>query len=102
MLAKNTKSLANRVNSGVDGRIMFQNETSELVLLTLKPGEIIPEHNNPFDVLFIGIQGWVLIESNGQKEEISPGDTLFIGREHSRKLHNPSGDPVMTMVLKLL
>ncbi len=56
MLAKNTKSLAKRVNSGVDGRIMFRNETSEPVLLTLKPGEIIPEHNNPFDALFIVIQ----------------------------------------------
>lgn len=56
MISKNTKSLAKKVNSGLDGRIMFRNETSELILLTLIPGEIIPEHNNPFDALFIVIQ----------------------------------------------
>ncbi len=66
MIKKTTPQQAAKVNFDIDGRIMHSSEKTKAILLTLQPGEKIPSHTNPFDVLFIGIQGQVSITAGNQ------------------------------------
>ncbi len=56
MILKNTPGEASQADAPIDGRIMFSNEKAECILITLRPGEGIPAHKNPLDVVFIGME----------------------------------------------
>ena len=101
MIKKNTPELAEKVKAAVDGRIMFSNSKAECILLTLKPGEVIPEHNNPFDVLFIGMEGLATVIIGNQKLELEPKQTLFITSEEPRQMENHTANPIAVMVVKI-
>ncbi len=102
MIQKNTPENADNINAPVDGKIMFSNPSIESVLLTLKPGEIIPEHTNPANVLFVGITGQATI-INQQKEEIilHGCETLFVTSEEPRSMINNTEKEVKVMVVKI-
>jgi quercetin dioxygenase-like cupin family protein len=101
MIRKTTPKQAEKVNAAVDGRIMFSSPRAESILLTLKPGEVIPEHTNPFDVLFIGMEGLAIVISGDQKLELEPKQTLFVTSEEPRQMENHTDNPIAVMVVKI-
>ena len=102
MILKSTPKAAATVNAPVDGRIMYSEERTEAILLTLAPGQSLPEHLNPFDVLFIGITGTAAMTTGETLTEISPGETIFVSADEQRAWHNPSKKPCRIMVMKIL
>jgi quercetin dioxygenase-like cupin family protein len=90
------------VPAAIDGRIMHSDSRAEAILLTLKPGEEIPLHKNPFDVLFAGIDGEATLISPTQKETIKPGETIFITVDEARAWKNNGSKPARVMVFKIL
>lgn len=102
MIQKMTPEKADKVNAAVDGRIMFDSRGIQAILLTLEPGESMPEHTNPFNVLFAGISGRANLVSDRLQWEISPGATIYVTAEENRGWINPFDEPCRIMVIKLL
>ncbi|TVQ14618.1 MAG: cupin domain-containing protein [Bacteroidetes bacterium] len=102
MIKKTTPLEADRVNAPIDGRIMFSNNRTESILLTLQPGEIIPSHKNPFDVLFIGLSGTATLTSEEKSMTVEPCETVFISSDEPRQMENKTSDTARIMVVKLL
>ena len=100
MIRKTTPEQAEKVNAAVDGRIMFSSPRAESILLTLNPGEVIPEHTNPFDVLFIGLAGTATVKSSDKILTLEPIQTIFITSEESRQMENHTDKPIAVMVVK--
>jgi quercetin dioxygenase-like cupin family protein len=101
MIKKTTAEQAEKVKAGIDGRIMFSNSKAECILLSLKPGEIIAEHTNSFDVLFIGMEGMATLKNGNQTITLEPKETLFVTREEPRKIENQTDKPITVMVVKI-
>ena len=101
MIQKTTPEQAEKVKAAVDGRIMFSNPKAESILLTLKPGEVIPEHTNPFDVLFIGLMGTASVRSSDKILTLEPKQTIFITSEEPRQMENPTDNLIAVMVVKI-
>jgi quercetin dioxygenase-like cupin family protein len=101
MIKKTYPAHAPKVAFDLDGRIMHSDAKTEAVLLTLKPGEFIPAHTNPFDVLFIGISGQATITAGDQTFTMEPCETLFISGEELRQMQNQTGDMLKIMVMKV-
>jgi quercetin dioxygenase-like cupin family protein len=101
MIRKTTPEHAETVKAAVDGRIMFSSPRAESILLTLKPGEVIPEHTNPFDVLFIGLAGTATLKSNDKILTLEPKQTIFITSEEPRQMENHTDKPIAVMVVKI-
>ncbi len=101
MIKKTTPEKAEKVNAAVDGRIMFSNPKAECILLIIKPGEIIPEHTNPFDVLFVGMEGIATVKSGIQTLELEPKQTLFVTSEEPRQMENHTDKAITVMVVKI-
>ncbi len=102
MHKKTTPETAPRVDAPFDGRIMFSNEKTELILLTLQPGESIPSHKNPFDVIFTGLEGEATLGIGEESIALQPCQTLFVSNEENRFMLNISDTPVKVMVTKIL
>ena len=102
MFKKTIPHEAPKVQAAIDGRIMFSNEKAESILLTLQPGESIPEHKNPFDVLFIGLKGTATLAGGEQSYSLLPFETLYVTSEEMRSMQNHSQTEVRVMVVKLL
>lgn len=101
MIEKNTPEQAPQVQASVNGCIMFQNAKTECILLTLQPGEVIPGHTNPVDVLFIGISGMGTLRTPRQTFVLETRQTLFVSSEEIRAWENHGSLPAVIMVVKL-
>jgi quercetin dioxygenase-like cupin family protein len=102
MIKKSVPEKALAVPAAIDGRIMHSDPRTEAILLTLKPGEKIPLHKNPFDVLFAGIEGEATLISPTRIETIKPGETIFITADEERAWMNNGSEPARVMVFKIL
>lgn len=102
MYKKTTPETAPKVNAPIDGRIMFSNEKTELILITLQPGESIPSHKNPFDVIFTGLEGEATLGIGEESLILQPCQTLFASNEENRFMLNLSDASVKVMVTKIL
>lgn len=102
MIRKTTQTTAPKVPAGVDGRIMHRDSRTEALLLTIAPGEEIPIHKNPFDVLFCGITGKATMVSPSATETIEAGDTIFITADEDRAWKNNTAMQAKVLVVKIL
>ena len=102
MIIKNSPEKAPKVDASVDGRIMYSESRLEAILLRLAPGETMPAHKNPFDVLFIGIEGKASMVAEDRRLDISPGESIFITAEEKRGWQNTSDSPCRIMAVKIL
>jgi quercetin dioxygenase-like cupin family protein len=102
MIKKTIPSQAPAVPFSIDGRIMHRSNTLEAILLTLQPGDSIPMHQNPFDVLFAGIEGTATLTTPRRQETIEPGETIFVTQEEERGWKNQSQGICRVLVIKIL
>jgi quercetin dioxygenase-like cupin family protein len=101
MAIKNSPENAPRVSFNIDGRIMHSGKKVESILLTLQPGELIPAHTNPFDVLIICISGMASIKADEQSFTLDPCETLFVSADAMRQMQNPGSEALKVMVVKI-
>jgi len=102
MIKKTVPEKAPKVQAAIEGRIMHTDKQVEAILLLLQPGEEIPLHKNPFDVLFAGIEGKATLASLSAELEINPGETIFVTSEEERALKNTGNKTARVMVFKIL
>lgn len=92
---------ADKVPFNLDGRVMFTNEKVELVHLTLKPGEEIPLHSNPFDVIFYILEGNGTIIFGQESSTVEPNSSIFIEKDKQRGMKNSNEGAFKVLVCKV-
>lgn len=101
MIKKTIPTSAPRVGAAIDGRIMHCEPRTEAILLTISPGEEIPMHKNPFDVLFAGIRGKASLISSSITETIEAAETIFVTAGEDRAWKNETSQPAQILVIKI-
>ncbi len=99
MLKINTLN-SKKVNQELDAFKYYDDGCNEIILLSLKPNEEIPEHKNPLFVLFYVSSGSVAVELDGQKEILEQNDMLPVSPTQQRKLKNTGDEPAQILVIK--
>jgi quercetin dioxygenase-like cupin family protein len=102
MIHKTIPEQAQKVPAAVDGRIMHSDKRAEVILLNLMPGDEIPLHNNPFDVVFAGIEGKAMLITPDTEMGIEPGETIFVTSQEERAWKNTGKTIAKIMVFKIL
>lgn len=93
-----TLETAEKVPFNLDGRKMLTNEKVELVHLTLKPGEEIAQHANPFDVIFFIIEGEGEVLFENEMFKALPNTSIFIEKDKQRGMRN-SGNAIFRVLV---
>jgi quercetin dioxygenase-like cupin family protein len=96
-----TLDTAEKVPFNLDGRKMFTNEKIELVHLSLKPGEEIALHANPFDVNFFILEGEGEIFYENESFEVEPNSSIFIEKNKQRGMKNSGEFLFRVLVVKI-
>lgn len=76
-------------------------EKISLLELHLKPGEEIPSHQNPLDVVFYVINGQGNVTIEGETLEAKTGDCIPISKNFDRGWLNPSNMELILLVIKI-
>lgn len=96
-----TPENAERVPFALNGRKMFSSPTAEIVHLSLKPGETVEKHSNPFDVVFYVLEGEATIEVDGVKAILKTDCSLEVKRDKPRGMSNNTEKDMRLLVFKL-
>ena len=102
MIKKCTPDTAEKIQSALNGLIMCRHPRAELILLQLESGEKIEEHTNPFDVIFVGMEGEVKLLSGAHETDVAALQTAYIPAGMPRAIHNNINASSRLMVIKLL
>jgi len=91
---------APKVPSGLDAHKMYTSSTLDIINLHLAPGEKVPLHVNPLDVVFCVIQGSVSMEVNGKIMQLNTFDVVEVLAGVERGLTNNSKEDFRVLILK--
>lgn len=92
---------APKVPSGLDGRIMFSGEKSEIIHLTLQPGEELPMHINALDVVFYGLEGEAALNFKDHSLSFGKDCCILIPEGIERGWLNTGDSVFRILVIKL-
>ncbi|HOP03700.1 MAG TPA: cupin domain-containing protein [Tenuifilaceae bacterium] len=93
---------AEKVPFNLDGRKMFISEKVEIIHLTLKPGEVLDKHTNPFNVVFYILEGSGVVETEDESKLVEPDMTIEIQKGIPRGIKNTSNHILRLLVVKIL
>jgi quercetin dioxygenase-like cupin family protein len=91
-----------RVPFDLEGYILHTEKQIELVHLTLKPGENLAEHKNPFDVIFFVVEGSGVLSIEGKESILSKNDVTKVTSDKNRGWKNNENQDLRLLVIKLL
>ena len=91
-----------KVPFDLDAFILHSEEKIEIVHLFLKPGEVLEEHKNPFDVLFFVVEGSGILTIDNEKQNLKKNDTIKVTSDKNRAWENNSNINLRILVIKLL
>ena len=84
----------------LDARITYTSPELEVVHLCLAPGQAIPQHSNPFDVVACLIQGNITLNMGETKFELSLFDTVHISKNEQRGFSNEGNSESRLIIIK--
>ncbi len=93
---------APKVPFNLNGHILFTSNTFELVHLQLEPGESVPLHSNPFDVVFFVLEGSLMLTRAEESAHIMANDCVAVPSGMPRGLCNSGDTTARVLVNKLL
>lgn len=91
-----------KVPFDLEGYILHSEKQTELVHLTLKPGESLAEHKNPFDVIFFVAEGSGILTIEGEVFVLNMNDVTKVTSAKNRGWKNNSNQDLRLLVIKLL
>ena len=95
-------STAEKVPFNLDGRKMFIGKTVEIIHLSLKPGEVLEKHSNPFEVVFYILEGKGVLETDDNTTSVEPDMAIEIPLGVQRGIKNTSDSRLRVLVVKIL
>ena len=93
---------AEKVPISIDARRMLVRKDCELIHLTLKPGEVLESHTNPFDVAFYVLAGTGELAVGNDTRKIGPDTVVEIPAGEMRGWKNLAEGDLRVLVVKLL
>jgi len=93
---------AEKVPIAIDARKMLVRSDCELIHLTLRPGEILEKHSNPFDVAFYVLSGSGELEVGDETAVISADTVIEVAAGEMRGWKNDGTEDLRVLVVKLL
>ncbi len=93
---------AEKVAFDLDGRIMFDSEKTQIIHLTLQPGEEIAAHSNPFDVVFYILEGEAIVSLEEESIIMNENQSFHIKADLKRGCKNASNEILRFLVTKIL
>lgn len=96
-----TLETAEKVPFNLDGRKMFVDPRAEIIHLTLKPGEVLEKHTNPFDVAIYIVAGEGTIETEGETLEVGSNFCIAVKAGAQRGLSNTGKGNLRALVFKI-
>lgn len=93
---------APKVPFNLNGKILFSSEKMELIHLTLKPGEEMEKHSQPFDVLFFILEGKGTLEIGNKQVLVNSNTCINLGKRILRKWSNTGLSDLKILVIKNL
>lgn len=91
-----------KVPFDLEGYILHSEKQIELVHLTLKPGENLAEHKNPFDVIFFVADGSGVLSIEGKESVLSKNDVTKVTSDKNRGWKNNTDQDLRLLIIKLL
>ncbi len=101
-MKKTELKTAEQVPINIDARKMLVRSDCELIHLTLKPGEILEKHTNPFDVAFYVLAGTGELEVGDETATISTDTVIEVAAGVMRGWKNSGDGDLRVLVVKLL
>jgi len=86
---------------GLKARKMFTGEKAELIHLVLGPGECLPLHANPFDVVFYVLKGKGQLSIENESATLTIGDTVEVKANIQRGWANTGEEDLALLVVKI-
>ena len=93
---------APKVPLDLEGYIMHSSDSLEVIHLCLKPGQNIPQHANPYDVVACLIKGDVSINSGENTTRLALFDMIEIEKGIDRGFTNSGTDEARLLIMKKL
>jgi quercetin dioxygenase-like cupin family protein len=93
---------AEKVPLTIDARKMLVRADCELIHLTLKPGETLEVHTNPFDVAFYVLAGTGELSVGNDTRTVAADTVIEIPAGEMRGWKNMSDADLRVLVVKLL
>ena len=85
---------------GLDAKVLCSIPSAEAIMISLKPGQNIPPHATPVDVLFFVHQGEVTIVVDGENEVFSEGSFIESPKNIIHQITNNTNDIARVLVIK--
>jgi quercetin dioxygenase-like cupin family protein len=95
-------SNAPKVPFDLEGYKMYTSDSLEVIHLCLKPGESIPQHANPFDVLACLISGEVTIHIGDDQRLLCLYDAVEVLKNLNRGFTNNGTSEARLLIMKKL
>lgn len=96
-----TPETAEKVPFNLEGRKMYVNPKAEIIHLTIKSGEVVDIHTNPFDVVFYTLEGTATLNVDGKEYDLTKDCTLEIPKDIPRGMKNKTSDTLRVLVFKV-
>ena len=93
---------APKVPFKIEGRIMFANEQAELIHLTLRKGELLEKHDNPFDVIFYVLEGGGKLLLEDEVFNLSANCSISVKTGSNRSWENIGDADLKILVYKIM
>lgn len=97
-----TLTTAEKIPFNLDGRKMYVGLNVELVHLSLRKGEVLEKHTNPFDVVFYILEGFGVVETDEESVAVEPDMCIEIEMETNRGIRNTGDVNLRLLVVKIL
>jgi quercetin dioxygenase-like cupin family protein len=93
-------SEAPKVPFDLDGYIMHSSSALEIIHLCLKPGQSIPLHANPFDVIVCLIAGEVTLHVGNDNSNLNMYDVTEVNKNLERGFTNSGTVEARLLIVK--
>ncbi|MGA3015262.1 MAG: cupin domain-containing protein [Bacteroidales bacterium] len=93
---------ASKVPFALNGKILFTSDKLEVVHLTLKAGEKMESHSQPFDVIFFVIEGMGSLEINNNHVNVGANSCVHVNKGMLRSWANTGKSNLKILIIKEL
>jgi mannose-6-phosphate isomerase-like protein (cupin superfamily) len=91
---------APEVKDNPNGRILYTSENVEMVHLTMKQGETMEKHSQPFDVVFFVLHGTGVLEVKNDQILVQQNTCIHVTKGASRRWRNNGSTDLKILVIK--
>ncbi|PNE23276.1 mannose-6-phosphate isomerase [Mesotoga sp. Brook.08.YT.4.2.5.1] len=86
--------------SGLKGRIIYDKETAQAVIIDIERGKELAEHKTPVDVFILVLAGKGIITIGGESHEVVKDDIIDSPKMIPHGIINTGEEPMRVLVVK--